>query len=145
MPADSHSYDDILFLPHHRSQKHPPMSIANRAAQFSPFAALTGYEDIVAETARHTQSRIILDENSRFLLDAKLASIRERLSEHPSVAITYFVPDPKKEGGAYTTRTGYIRKIDSFAHRLLFQADGKETPFEIPIDLISNLDESHPS
>lgn len=139
--ADSHLYEDMLRLPHPRSSKHPPMSKANRAAQFSPFAALTGYEAAVTETARHTQDRILLDDNRRALLDARLSFIQEHLSEHPVVSITYFIPDAKKEGGAYVSHMGDIRKIDTYARHILFHTQEDDNLFSIPIDDIIDLEE----
>ena len=94
------NYDDIIDLPHHVSETHPPMSRADRAAQFSPFAALTGYDAAVRETARMTERRIELDEGVKAELNARLNCILEHLSEHPQVSITYFMPDEKKSGGA---------------------------------------------
>ena len=116
-------YDDIINLPHHVSETHPPMSRADRAAQFSPFAALTGYDAAVRETARVTERRIELDEEAKAELNAELNRILEHLPEHPQVSITYFVPDERKSGGAYHTVTGSVRKLDSFAKTLTL-ADG---------------------
>ena len=112
------NYDDIIDLPHHVSETHPPMSRADRAAQFSPFAALTGYDAAVRESARVTEQRIELDEGVKAELNARLNCILEHLSEHPQVSITYFMPDEKKSGGAYRTVTGAVRKLDSFAKTL---------------------------
>lgn len=139
--ADSHLYEDMLRLPHPRSSKHPPMSKENRAAQFSPFAALTGYEASVTETARHTQDRILLDDNRRALLDTRLTFIQEHLSEHPVVSITYFIPDAKKEGGAYVSRMGDIRKIDTYTRHILFHTQEDDDLLSIPIDDIIDLEE----
>lgn len=96
MSKDPHRYDDIIHLPHHQSQVHPHMSLSDRAAQFSPFAALTGYDDAVQETARLTESRIELDENARVLLDERLRLLQINLEEHPFVTFTYFIPDSRK-------------------------------------------------
>ncbi len=122
-------YDDIIDLPHHVSETHPPMSRADRAAQFSPFAALTGYDAAVRETARVTERRIELDEGVKAELNARLNRILEHLSEHPQVSLTYFVPDEKKSGGAYRTVTGTVRKLDSFAKTLTL-TDGTVVPME---------------
>ena len=119
------NYDDIIDLPHHVSETHPPMSRADRAAQFSPFAALTGYDAAVRETER----RIELDEGVKAELNARLNCILEHLPEHPQVSITYFVPDEKKSGGAYRTVTGAVRKLDSFAKTLTL-VDGTVVPME---------------
>ena len=123
------NYDDIIDLPHHVSGTHPPMSRADRAAQFSPFAALTGYDAAVRETARVTERRIELDEGVKAELNARLNCILEHLSEHPQVSLTYFVPDEKKSGGAYRTVTGTVRKLDSFAKTLTL-TDGTVIPME---------------
>ncbi len=123
------NYDDIIDLPHHVSETHPPMSRADRAAQFSPFAALTGYDAAVRETDRVTERRIELDEGVKAELNARLNCILEHLPEHPQVSITYFVPDEKKSGGAYRTVTGAVRKLDSFAKTLTL-VDGTVVPME---------------
>lgn len=95
------AYDDILHLPHHRSEKHPPMSMRDRAAQFSSFRALAGYEDAIGETARLTDRRIERGEEERHRLDAILRQLECRLAEKPTVTVTYFRPDDRKAGGAY--------------------------------------------
>ena len=132
------NYDDIIDLPHHVSEMHPPMSRADRAAQFSPFAALTGYDAAVRETARVTERRIELDEGVKAELNARLNCILEHLSEHPQVSITYFMPDEKKSGGAYRTVTGAVRKLDSFAKTLTL-ADGTVVPMEEMVHVEGNL------
>lgn len=132
------NYDDIIDLPHHVSETHPPMSRADRAAQFSPFAALTGYDAAVRETARVTERRIELDEGVKAELNARLNCILEHLSEHPQVSITYFMPDEKKSGGAYRTVTGAVRKLDGFAKTLTL-VDGTVVPVEEMIHVEGNL------
>lgn len=132
------NYDDIIDLPHHVSETHPPMSRADRAAQFSPFAALTGYDVAVRETARVTERRIELDEGVKAELNARLNCILEHLPEHPQVSITYFVPDEKKSGGAYRTVTGAVRKLDSFAKTLTL-VDGTVVPMEEMVHVEGNL------
>lgn len=127
-------YDDILHLSRPVSQSHPPMPRADRAAQFSPFAALTGYEDAVRETARLTQGRLELTDEEKSAIDGVLQALSVHLSEHPSVIVTYFLPDEKKDGGAYVTVTGCLRRIDVLARQLLL-LDGTQ----IPIDDISQL------
>ena len=131
-------YDDIIDLPHHVSETHPPMSRADRATQFSPFAALTGYDAAVRETARVTERRIELDEGVKAELNARLNCILEHLSEHPQVSLTYFVPDEKKSGGAYRTVTGTVRKLDSFAKTLTL-TDGTVVPMEEMVHVEGNL------
>ena len=107
-------YDDIIHLPHHVSSVHPRMPMLDRAAQFSPFAALTGYESAIQETARVTDRRMELDEDAKANLDQKLRLL-EMSPEQPPVALTYFQPDGKKSGGAYITITGVIKKMDEYA------------------------------
>lgn len=119
--SDSHGYDDIINLPHHQSAARPHMSMHDRAAQFAPFAALTGYEDAVAETARLTDERIELDEYEIAALDMLLQRIRENIAAHPVAAVTYFRPDKKKSGGAYLTKTGAVKKLDDFEKKLIFE------------------------
>lgn len=130
-------YDDIIDLPHHISKKHPQMSLEARAAQFAPFAALTGYDDAVKETARLTNERIDLDEEAKMMLDAKLQVIREQLSEKPLVTITYFVPDAKKDGGKYVTTAGNVKKIDDYKHLIILD-NGVEIPIDEIIDIVLN-------
>lgn len=132
------NYDDIIDLPHPVSETHPPMSRADRAAQFSPFAALTGYDAAVRETARVTERRIELDEGVKAELNARLNCILEHLSEHPQVSITYFMPDEKKSGGAYRTVTGAVRKLDSFAKTLTL-VDGTVVSMEEMVHVEGNL------
>ncbi len=116
-------YDDILHLPHHVSVTRPHMEAIDRAAQFSPFAALTGYEGAIKETARLTDARIELDEYRKEVLNDKLQIIVDRIKEHPSIEITYFQPDEKKNGGAYITATGPVEKIDQY-RRMVVLTDG---------------------
>ena len=132
------NYDDIIDLPHHVSETHPPMSRADRAAQFSPFAALTGYDAAVRETARVTERRIELGEGVKAELNARLNCILEHLPEHPQVSITYFVPDEKKSGGVYRTVTGAVRKLDGFA-KTLPRADGTVVSMEEMVHVEGNL------
>ncbi len=140
----NNKYDDIINLPHHVSKRHPQMPLLNRAAQFSPFAALTGHEDAIRETARLTESFTELDEDQKKMLDAQLQMIRENLEREPECEITYFRPDEKKNGGSYVTACGRIKKIDEFAHRILF-TDGKALPmqhlFAIRGELFQNMED----
>ena len=128
-------YEDILHLPRHVSQKHPQMAIADRAAQFSPFAALTGHASAIAETARLTDERVELDESAKLALSGKLRLLSDKLKEHPEIAITYFQPDAKKHGGAYRTAMGTAKKIDGY-ERVVVMADGAL----IPIDDITGIE-----
>lgn len=120
---EEYKYDDMIDMPHHVSSKHPHMPLLDRAAQFSPFAALTGHDAAIKETARLTEERIELDENSKEELNMRLQFIREHLAEHPKVTLTYFKPDEKKAGGSYVTITGKVKKIDMYEHRI-FLEDG---------------------
>ncbi len=112
-------YDDIIDHEHYQSKKRPHMSMLNRAAQFSPFAALTGYEESIAETARLTESKIELSEDALEILNRKLNMIEEKIAEKPFVTITYFVEDSLKDGGAYVDVSGNVTKLDTF-NRLLY-------------------------
>lgn len=114
-----HKYDDIINLSHHVSSRHPQMPMMNRAAQFSPFAALTGYDDAVRETARLTDEKIELDEYEKEELDRKIQWIGSHLDEHIPVSITYFQPDDRKAGGAYEEIVDTIRKINVYEHEIL--------------------------
>lgn len=109
----SGNYDDIIALPHPEPRTHPRMSLHDRAAQFSPFAALTGHSAAIAETGRLTDSRITLDESEMARVDAALQRLRELLPQEPVASITYFVPDERKAGGSYQTITGTARRIDT--------------------------------
>jgi hypothetical protein len=129
------TYDDIIHLPHHVSTTHPHMAAIDRAAQFSPFAALTGYDGAIKETARMTEERVELDENMKAVLSSKLQIIADRLKEYPEITVTYFQPDTKKDGGAYVTATGTVRKIDKY-ERIVIMADYTE----IPIDEIISVE-----
>ena len=131
---DEHRYDDIIDLPHYVSRKHPQMPLLDRAAQFAPFAALTGHEAAIKETARLTEEEIELDENSKELLDLRLQQLQEHLSEQPEVTVTYFCPDEKKAGGAYETVTGAVKKVDAYAGELVF-TDGRRIGLGTVIEL----------
>lgn len=121
--CDEHKYDDIIDMSHHVSKKHPQMPLLDRAAQFSPFAALTGHAAAISETARLTEECMNLDENNIETLDRKLRFLKEKLVEKPIVEFSYFKPDEKKNGGSYVTITGVIKKIDECKHRI-FLDDG---------------------
>ena len=120
---DYHRYDDVIWRQHPTSKKHPRMSRMNRAAQFAPFAALTGYEESIEETARLTDRRIELSEYEIEELNAKLNFIQEHIKERPEVTITYFQPDERKEGGVYVTATGKVRRIDGVNRVLVFEEE----------------------
>ena len=112
-------YDDIIGLPHHRSKTHPHMSVADRAAQFAPFAALTGYGDAVEETARYTEEKLEPDADRLAELDERLCELLQHLDERPKVRVTYFVKDAKKTGGRYVTQSFVIKKVDTYAKILV--------------------------
>ena len=118
---ECHRYDDVINRQHPTSKKHPRMSNMNRAAQFAPFAALTGYEESIEESARLTDRKIELSEYEIEELNAKLNFIQEHIKEHPEVTVTYFQPDERKEGGAYITVTGRVRRIDEVNRVLVFE------------------------
>lgn len=120
-------YRDIIDLPHHVSNKRPQMPRLNRAAQFAPFAALTGYDAAVTETARTTDRRIELDENERQEIDRRLGILLARLPEQTDISITYFKPDERKSGGAYISAAGQIKKIDEYERCVVF-FDGAVIP-----------------
>ena len=120
-------YDDIISLPHHTSPKHPRMAPIDRAAQFAPFAALTGHEAAIRETARLTDHRAELDEDAKAELDMRLRLLADHLREQPPVSITYFQPDMKKAGGAYLTASGSIKKIDDVL-KAVVMTDGLHIP-----------------
>ena len=125
----SGAYDDILRLTRPQSKKHRPMPMEDRAAQFSPFAALTGYDAAVSETARCTEERIELDPQEAERLGERLAALIKRQQEQPELSLLYFVPDTRKAGGAYVTVSGRLKKITDFP-RCIFLTDGSEIPIE---------------
>ncbi len=130
----SHKYDDIINLPHHVSKKHPQMSLHDRAAQFSPFAALTGHKAAINETARLTDEKQILSEDVIAKLNEQLNLIKENIGTNQTVTITYFVPDDKKSGGAYISHTGVVKKIDEYNHTVILT-----DKTAIPIEQISEM------
>ena len=131
------NYDDIINLKRPIS-KHPKMSLYQRSAQFAPFAALTGYEGQVKETARLTDRRIELDEEMKLILDLKMQVIKEMLSDNPEVEITYFIPDTRKDGGKYETIINNVKKIDSYKEHIIMQNNLKIEIKEI-ININSNI------
>lgn len=126
---NEHNYDDIIHFPHHVSKKHPQMSLMNRAAQFSPFAALTGHGAAIRETARLTDDFIELNEDQKERLDEQLQKLRQDLPHNPEVEITYFQPDQRKDGGSYVTVRGMVRQIDEYRRQILF-TDGTTIPMD---------------
>jgi len=137
--ANDHRYDDIIHLPHHVSTTRPPMAAADRAAQFSPFAALTGFGAVITETERLTDEKPELDEYEKTAINDRLLRLQEQLRDRPLIAITFFRPDEKKAGGAYVTVSGAVKKLDSYA-RLVILATGEK----IPIDDILEISDVSP-
>lgn len=131
-------YDDIINLPHPTSVKHPRMSIQNRAAIFSPFAALSGHAGAIAETARLTERRMELDEDTKAELDRRQAILLEHIREQPEITVTWFQPDELKEGGTYLTTTGRLKKIDPIERTLVLLGG-----IRIQLEDVINLESSH--
>lgn len=131
---NTHKYDDIIDLPRPVPKGRSPMTNYERAAQFSPFAALTGFDAAIEETARLTDTRIELDEGGKALLDEVLREIQDRLPAQPKISATYFIYDERKAGGAYITATGYVKKIDAYSQSLLL-TDGRCIPIRETISL----------
>ena len=133
----SGQYDDIIRLPHPDSPKHPRMSLYDRAAQFSPFAALTGHSAAIAETGRLMDQRTELDEYEMARVDAELQRLQELLPSRPTASITYFVPDERKAGGAYQMIHGTVKRIDAVSG-VLFLTDQRTIPitdiFDVSIE-----------
>lgn len=132
--SENSKYDDIINMPHHVSLTRPQMSIEARAAQFAPFAALTGYGDVIKETARLTNDKKDIDEALKQILDDKLQEIRARINEHLYVKFTYFVPDTRKDGGEYVKVNGIVKKIDDYAKNVVME-NGKIIPIDEILDI----------
>lgn len=131
----NHKYDDIINLPHPTSKKHPRMSLYARTAQFSPFAALTGHEAAIKETARRTDEKLMLSDEVIAEINVKLNLIAETIGTQQRIRITYFVPDNKKAGGAYISCSGCVKKIDEYEHTVVM-----EDKTVIPIEQISDIE-----
>lgn len=134
----SGAYDDIINLPHHVSNRHPHMPVSDRAAQFAPFAALTGYDTAIRETARLTDRKIEQTEDHKVLLDRKQQLLLESARMHPDVTVTYFKADTRKSGGAYVSVTGRFRNIDP-VNRQFVLTDKTSIPLDDIFDLESTL------
>lgn len=134
----THEYDDIINLPHHVSKTHPQMTMYQRAAQFAPFAALTGHGAAIRETARLTDRQIELDDDSIELLNRRLTVIREHLKDKPEITVTFFLADEKKSGGAYHSYTGNIKCIDDYEQKLIM-TDGTKITIPSVLDIESVL------
>ena len=128
------SYDDIITLPHPTSRRHPRMAAADRAAQFAPFAALTGYGAAVKETARETEAFTELAEDETMALDRQLRLLEERIRERPWVVLTCFQPDQWKAGGAYVEVRGRVKRLDSTAGTITLE-DGREIPVSYILEI----------
>ena len=137
-------YDEIMGLPHHVSKTRPQMPMADRAAQFAPFAALTGYDSAIKETGRLTNERIELDEDALTALNVKYQFLMDALDEEPEIKITYFKPDERKAGGEYVSAIGAVKKVDDF-ERLITMQDGTRIPmddvYDMSISVITNENE----
>ncbi len=114
-------YEDIINLPHPTSSKHPQMSLYNRAAQFSPFAALTGHSASIQEVARLTEERIFLEEDELIRLNERIKKIIENIETHPEIQVIYFVPDERKSGGSYQKFYGKVKRIDEVQRQIVFK------------------------
>ena len=134
----THKYDDIIGLPHHTSAHRAEMPMIDRAAQFSPFAALTGYEDVIDETGRLTESATELTEGSKQALNEKFLILAEHCRVTPQVTVTYFEPDRLKSGGSYVTVTGRLKRVDTY-DQVLRLTDDREIPMEAIRNIHSEL------
>lgn len=130
-------YDDIINLPHHVSQTRPQMSMIDRAAQFSPFAALTGYDAAIKETGRLTDTKLEIGDEERDVLDRKQQYLQKIVADRPEITITYFVPDEKKAGGSYISLTGNLKRIDYY-ERLFVLTDGTKIQLDEIVDIESD-------
>ena len=153
MMHEQNPYADILTLPHHKAANRPQMSMHDRAAQFSPFAALTGFDGVIAETGRRTDQKAELSESQMILLNQKLTLIDDAIQSGyaPLVTAVYFVPDAKKDGGSYQEYTGKVRQVDQVERKLVFfaaneRSSGKEIGIdailEIHGDLVDHMDDT---
>ena len=122
-------YDDILNLPHHVSAKRPRMPMSDRAAQFSPFAALTGYDAAIKETGRLTDEKIEQGEEALSKLNLQFQILLEHLDQEPQITLTYFQPDARKSGGAYRQISGRVKALDEHARQILLR-DGTKIPMD---------------
>lgn len=142
MPNENNPYADIIHLPHHKASTRPHMSMYDRAAQFSPFAALTGFEGVIAETGRLTDCKIELSESEKILLDQKLTLIDDVIQDghHPEITVVFFVADLLKDGGEYQEYTGLVRKIEAVERMIVFlAANGRSAGKKVPIDDVTEI------
>ena len=131
-------YDEIMGLAHHVSKTRPQMPMADRAAQFAPYAALTGYDAVIRETGRLTDARIEPDEEALTALNMKFRLLMDALGDAPEITLLVFRPDTRKAGGAYLTVTGRVRKVDEYA-RLMTLQDGTKIPMDDILDMTGAL------
>lgn len=127
-------YDDIIHLPHYQSERRAKVPLYDRAAQFSPFAALTGYEAVIEETGRLTDRQVDLDEGSIAMINESLRILQERSDRENVVTAVWFVPDERKSGGTYEKKTGTVKKVDAYEQCLVF-TDGTRIPFDCLLEL----------
>ena len=142
MTDNDFPYADILHLPHHRAAGRAHMSLHDRAAQFTPFAALTGFDGVIAETGRQTERRVELSESEKALLDRKFARIIDCLQQgrRPTVTVAYFEADARKDGGAYRQHSGEVKKIDLFERTIVFMGKGgRSGRVTIPMDDVMDI------
>ena len=128
-------YDEIMGRPHHVSKTRPQMPMSDRAAQFAPFAALTGYDSAIKETGRLTDERIELDEEALTALDMRYQLLMDAFDDAPEVTITYFQPDERKVGGKYVSAVGTVKKVNDFERQITMR-DGSK----IPMDEVLSID-----
>ena len=141
--AEKFPYEDILYVARHISQKYPEPTMTDRAARFHPFAAITGYEEMVLEEARSTEARIELDEEALTVLNEKLNLLRECIDEAQVVTVTYFEPDKRKSGGTYVRVTGTVLRIDECEQTVFLSGDKRisiASIYSIEGDLFSELE-----
>ncbi len=131
-------YESIINLPHHKSKNHPPMSIEQRAAQFAPFSALTGYNEEIIETSRITDEKIIISDELRNMINDKLNYIKKNITNKPKVEIEYFIKDKTKKGGRYKNKISNVKKIDIYNKNIEF-IDGIKINFDDIISISINI------
>lgn len=136
--ADKFPYEDIVNLPPHISKKYPQPTMEERAARFAPFAAITGYEEMVLEEARVTEEWVELDDGTKSILNEKLQIILDYLRDEPTITFTFFEPDKKKSGGAYVSLTGTVKRIDEY-EKCVMLTDGTKIPIERIFGIESDL------
>ena len=138
----THEYDDIIHLPHHLSETRAHMPMLDRAAQFSPFAALTGYDEEIGEAGRLTDSFHEPSEEIKAILDGKLQLLEEKREERPEITLRYFQPDDRKAGGEYLEVTGRFRRVDAQRGTVQLLTEGEM--LEIPLSQVADIRMSVP-